>query len=185
MSFCDRCRFFLLWWFLLTFTLWLFFVGTFLHLLLRFPLQKKEWTQYSDGVGCCVPLVCWLRSAAASHFARRGKSAAAAAITLSTQRENVHQIEWKQNNICRPYICIYFFICPQVMGDFSSPLFVVKRRIFVDYRKKQIRIIFLAWKKSNCSEFVVIIQFAAHLPPVLTVWWPTKVTRGGRSVQQL
>ena len=32
-------------------------------------------------------LVCCLRFAAASHFARRGKSAAAAAITLTTQRE--------------------------------------------------------------------------------------------------
>ena len=52
------------------------------------------------------------------------------------------------------------------MGDFSSPLFVVKRRIFVDYRKKQIRIIFLAWKKSICSKFVVMIQFGAHF----TLW---------------
>ena len=125
------------------------------------------------------------RSAAASHFGRPGKSAAAAAITLSTQGVNEHQIKLKQNNLCRLYICIFFIICPQVMGDFSSQLIVVKRRIFVDYWKKQIRNIFLAWKKSNCSEFVVIIQFAAHLPPVLTVWWPTKVTRGGRSVQQL
>ena len=33
------------------------------------------------------------RSAAASHFGRPGKSAAAAAITLSTQGVNEHQIE--------------------------------------------------------------------------------------------
>ena len=74
------------------------------------------------------------RSAAASHFGRPGKSAAAAAaITLSTQGVNEHQIKLKQNNLCRLYICIFFIICPQVMGDFSSQLIVVKRRIFVDY----------------------------------------------------
>ena len=71
--------------------------------------------------------------AAASRFGRPGKSAAAAAITMSTQGVNEHQIKLKQNNLCRPYICIFFIICLQVMGDFSSQLIVVKRRIFVDY----------------------------------------------------
>ena len=40
-----------------------------------------------------LPLEPDLRPVDGSHFARRGKSAAAAAITLSTQGVNEHQIE--------------------------------------------------------------------------------------------
>ena len=118
-----------------------------------------------------MPLELRPRPVAGSHFARPGKSAAAAAVTLSTQRVNEHQIESLQQINYSWCILRCFMIYPwvNILSDSwcngkSLNKSILWEKIYQYPRFKE----FLGWSLYN---FILIIQFGTHLPPVLTVWW--------------
>ena len=110
--------------------------------------------------------------AAGSHFARPGKSAAAAAITLSTQRVNEHQIESLQQTKlqllffhARKMILNLFFpiISKILLFNPPSPINGVEKLPMTwGQIKKDIQ-------KYMAIEYFVLIKFGAYLPSVLTV----------------